>query len=320
MSISWYRLLALLILCFLVIFLSACVAPAPTPAPSTPAPTEPPLIIYVTPVPPTAAPTKTPVPAPTLAPLKLPGAVTEIAKGFGSPDDLALMPDGSVLFSDEGNGTVNRITTTGQVIPLINHLQVPEGIVVLPDGSLLIVEQGKNRLLQMRFNSDNPLSTFLQFENTTGQEGVDNIARDAATGDLIIPDAPNGRVLRVSADGKTTRVIATGLQRPASAAVERDGSILIADELARAVKRIHSDGSIETLGNFASPDDVVVDSAGNIFVANLGDDSVRMVDPKTRAVTLIANARAPQGLVVDGDGNLIVTESTANRIIRIRIR
>ncbi len=294
-------------------FLSGC-ATTPTPVPPTPGPTQPPLVIYVTPVPPTAAPT------PTIGPVKLPAAITEIAKGFGSPDDLALMPDGSLLFSDEGNGTVNRITTNGQVIPLVDHLQVPEGIVVLPDGNLLIVEQAKNRILQMQFNSEHPLANWYELQNETSQEGIDNIARDPTNGDIIIPDAPNGRVLRVSADGKTTRVIGTGFRRPASAAVERDGSILIADEVAKAVKRIHPDGTVESLGNFESPDDVVVDAAGNIFVVNLGDGSVQMIDPKTRATTLITKLRVPQGIVVDAQGNLVVTDSAADQILRIRIR
>ncbi len=310
--------------------LSGCSRPVP--GGETRAPTLSPVVNTATLVPPTSAPiatqpptatlpppTPAPSPTPTVAALRLPATVTEIAKGFGSPDDLLWMPDGSFLFTDEGNGTLNRVMANGLVIPLVAQLQVPEGIVLLPDGNLLLVEQGKNQVLLMRFNSDQPLSPWYRLTNNTRQEGVDNIARDPASGDIIIPDSPNGRVLRVTADGQTTRVIATGLGRPVSAAIEADGSILIADETAKAVKRLRPDGTLQSIGTFATPDDVVVDRAGNIFVVSLDDGTVNMVDPKSGRATLLATLHAPQGIAVDADGNLIVTEATANRIVRIRI-
>ncbi len=230
------------------------------------------------------------------------------------------MPDGSILFSDIGNGTINQIARDGKVTTLLRGLEEPEGIVVLPDGAVIVAEQGKNRLLHFRPNAGQPATTWLALENKTGQPGVDGIVRDAATGDLIVPDSPNGRVLGVSADAQSVRVIATGLVRPTGAAVDRDRSIIVADEYGDAVLRVRADGRIESLGRFATPDDVAIDASGNLFVASLGDNSIRMIDARDGAVRLIANLRDPQGIIEDADGNLVVAESGLNRIVRLTLR
>ena len=258
--------------------------------------------------------------------LLLPPTINVLAKGFGGPDDLALLPDGSILFSDIGNGTINQIARDGTVTTLLRGLDEPEGIVVLPDGTLIVAEQGKNRLIHFRPNSGQPATTWLQLENKTSNAGVDGIARDPATGDMIIPDSPNGRVLRVSADAKNVRVIATGLTRPTGAAVARDGSVIVADEYGNAVVRLGADGRAESLGHFVMPDDVAIDAEGNIFVTSLGDNSVRMttvtsvIGATGGAVRWIANVRHPQGILVDADGNLVVAEAGLNRIVRLKIR
>lgn len=230
------------------------------------------------------------------------------------------MPDGTILFSDVGNGTINRISQDGKVTTLLRGLSEPEGIVLLPDGALIVAEQGRNRLIHFRPNTDQPPTNWLDLENKTGKMGVDGITLDAANGDVIVPDSPNGRILRVGADGKNVRVVATGLTRPTGAAIERDGSLIIADEYGNAVKRIRLDGRVESLGRFATPDDVAIDAAGNIFVASLGDDSIRMIDARDGAIRFVASINNPQGLLLDRSGNLVVTEAGLNRIVRLTIR
>lgn len=311
-----------LILSFL--FLSACAAPTPPALTSTATPSA---TATVAPSPTRAVaftPTLTLTPTPSA--LRFPPTITELAKGFGGPDDLALLPDGSILFSDIGNGTINQIARDGKVTTLLRGLKEPEGIVVLPNGALIIAEQDKNRLLLFRPGSGQPATMWLALENKTGNAGVDGIARDPATGDIIVPDSPNGRVLRVSADAQSARVIATGLVRPTGAAVARDGSItkvtsvIVADEYGNAVVRLRPDGGTQSLGHFATPDDVVIDASGDVFVASLGDNSVRVIDAHGGVRRWIANLRDPQGIIVDADGNLIVAETGLNRIVRLKIR
>ncbi len=135
----------------------------------------------------------------------------------------------SIYISDVQDQTIKEYTQDGNLQTLISGLSEPEGMVVLPDGSLIIAEQGTNRLV--RYDpTTKVLSLFLTLHNTTGQDGVDGIAYDLKTQTIIVPDSPNGNVLRVSLDGKTVSEIAHGFARPTGAWVEADGSILVVDE------------------------------------------------------------------------------------------
>src|SRR5512147_2734497 len=153
-------------------------------------------------------------PVPPALNLTNPRTVT-LAKGFSNPDDILLAPDGSLLVSDIGDGTVKQVSPDGSVKVLVSGLSVPEGIVILPDGSLVIAEQGKNRLV--RFDpAAQMLTPFLKLKNQTGQDGVDGIALDArekGAESIIIPDSPNGILWRSSLDGKTLTKIASGFAR-----------------------------------------------------------------------------------------------------------
>jgi len=157
----------------LTLFMFALVAGCAAPTLLAPAPT----------AAPSATATAMPSPAPTITAmpfpgLRLPPTVTELAKGFGGPDDLARMPDGTILFSGVGNGTINQIERDGNVTTLLRGRQEPEEIVVLPAGALIIAEQGKDRLVYFRPRSGQPATTWPQLENKTGKPGVDGTRRD----------------------------------------------------------------------------------------------------------------------------------------------
>ena len=154
-------------------------------------------------------------------------------------------------------------------------------------------------------------------ENKTSHAGVDNIILDAKSMTLIIPDSPNGRVLRASLDGRQVSVIAGGFVRPTGAAVEQDGSILIVDEDGNSLKRIRPNGSVELIASLPVPDDVVVDDNGVIYVVTLGDSAVYRFRPGAPGEVLMRGLAGPQGLLLDRAGNLVVTDTGHSRLISI---
>ena len=202
---------------------------------------------------------------------------------------------------------------------ILSDLVEPEGMVILPDGSMVIAEQGKNRLVRYDLSTQT-LMPFLDLTNTTGQAGVDDIIWDASSQTIVVPDSPNGNILRVSPDGKTVTQVASGFARPTGAWVEPDGSLLVVDENGNSLERIHTDGSIEKLAALSIPDDVIEDGSGDILVVTLGDNAVHLILKGTNQdVTLAARLSGPQGIIFGADGNLIVTDPGNHRLVELVI-
>jgi streptogramin lyase len=322
----------------LVLFSAACQPVRPGPVSTvSPTPSDPPSAAItqaasLTPFP--VAPSRTPAstasptapvqdtPSPTLAPPRNLG-VTVLASGLPQPDDLLLGSDGSIYISDVTDGAVHRLASDGTLTVLVGGLDEPEGMVELADGSFVIAEQGRNRLVHFD-PAANRLTPFLNLTNKTAQTGVDGIALDSvspAAPAILIPDSPNGALLRASLDGKQVRVIAAGFDRPTDAWPEPDGSILVADENAGTIARLRPDGARTVLSRAPLYDDVIADTAGNIYAISITQGAVHWIDPATGADTLLVKGlSSPQGLCFDTSGSLIVTESTRHRVIRIRIR
>jgi glucose/arabinose dehydrogenase len=245
-----------------------------------------------------------------------------LASNLDDPDDLALAPDGSIYFSDAQDGTVTRLTTDGQLLTVVSGLNVPEGIVLLPNGLLIVAEQGWNRLDQYD-PVTNRLTWFVRLVNETTREGVDGIAldnHDPSTVTVIIPDSPNGTLLRASLDGQKVTLIAKGLGRPTGAWTEADGSILVTDENANALLRIHPDGTTEKIVGLPVPDDVVEDQAGNIFVCTLGDGAVHWISAASGEDAILAKGFInPQGIILDPQGDLVVTDPGHHQLVKLLI-
>jgi sugar lactone lactonase YvrE len=132
-----------------------------------------------------------------------------------------------------------------------------------------------------------------------------------------VPDSPNNRLLALSLDGQTLRVIARGFQRPTGAAILPGGDILVAAEFGNAIYRVTPAGKSTRIATMYQPDDVVVDAQGMAYVNSLGG-AIYKVDPNTgKRTTLLTGLKLPHGLDVDPQGNLVIAEAGRNRIFRL---
>ena len=255
------------------------------------------------------------------------------------------------------------------------RLGFPEGVVVDAAGNLYIADSGNHRVRRVDragvittvagtgvwgYSGDGGPATGAQFR---GPEGV---AVDGA-GNLYIADSGNHRVRRVDRAGVITTVAGMGvwgysgdggpatnaqLTWPADVAVDRLGNLYIVDRENYRVRRVDPAGVITTVagtgvaghsgdgGPAASsrlnaPEGVVVDAAGNLYIADSGNHRVRRVD-RAGVITTVAgtgvwgysgdggpatNAQLtwPAGVAVDGASNLYVADTFNHRVRRLEL-
>lgn len=263
----------------------------------------------------TLTPTATHPPHYTLVPL---------AHGAGNPDDVTLDLQGRVVFTDSVSGQVFRVEADGHVTQIASGLPAPEGVLVEPDGSLLVAAQGTQGHITDKIVHLTPgtgtSTVFASFTNTTGNVGLDGISRDARTGDILAADSPNGKVYRISADGKQKTLLASGFIRPVDAISDAAGNVYVADEYGSRVSVIAPDGGVRTLAHLSLPDDLAFDGDGTLLVTLLGNNTLVRLDAHSgRVLATIANdLHEPQGLAVDVAGNIYISEETANTVIELK--
>ncbi|WP_157557744.1 SMP-30/gluconolactonase/LRE family protein [Intrasporangium oryzae] len=249
---------------------------------------------------------------------------TTIYRGSAKPDDLVLDANGRLLFSDYTNGTISRLEQNGMATVLYRDLQGPEGLVLLADGTLVVAEEKTNRILAFAPGATTPhLLRTMPGRPTlvTCHQGTDGIAWDASTGTLVIPDAPNGVVYRMSTDGSQLSTIAAGFVHPVGADVDAQGVVYIADECGGGIWRVARGGQRNLVATVGMPDDVALDHQGGIVVTDvhLVNHSVTRfaLDGSTRAVLARTGLAEPQGLLIDPRGHIFVADDRANLIIEL---
>ena len=134
--------------------------------------------------------------------------------------------------------------------------------------------------------------------------GIFGLALDAA-GNVYVGDALNSRVRKINADGIVSTFAGSG------GAGNADGAA--------------------TTATFRTPSGLVFDAAGNLYVTDAGNHNVRKITPAGVVTTLagsgiysstdgnglLSTFRAPSGIVVDGSGNLFVSDAEAHVIRKI---
>ena len=248
-----------------------------------------------------------------------------ILSGARRPDDLAFDPQGHLVFSDYYNGTVSRLNTDGSVTVLVSGVAGPEGIVFLPDGTMIIAEQRTNRILSLAPGARSPIVLRTLPGTPAGppcKDGVDGIALDPITKTLIVPDSPTGNVYRMGLDGQKLTLLASGIPRPVGAAVDQYGTVYIADECGGSLWTIAANGKIARMRGFGKLDDVALDSHGNILVIDLLPSIhalIRIRRSTGRRETLASRGFIePQGLVVDKNDDIFVSDDYANIIVEFK--
>ncbi len=193
---------------------------------------------------------------------------------------------------------------------------------------------------------------------TSAQLGqVMGVAVDGA-GNVYIADSESQRIWKVTTDGAITTVAGNGgyggyggyggdggratralLFNPLGVAVDAQGNVFIADADNDRIRKVNAAGIITTIagdGDFNTysgdggpaveaqldyPRGVTVDGSGNLFLADTGNERVRMVTAAGVIGTVAGNTapwlRSPVAVAADGNGNVYVADDIGARVMKV---
>ena len=311
-----------------------------------------------------------------------------VAAELNFPEDVAIDGSGYLYIADTANhrirrvdlsGTITTITGTGEKGfsgdggPAVSaQLSGPKGVAVDGVGNLYIADTENHRIRRV-----DPSGTITTIAGTGGNgfsgDGGPAVAAELnfpedvaidATGSLYIADAGNNRIRRIDSSGMITTVAGTGqkgfsgdggpavsaqLSAPKGVSIDGSGNVYIADQEDLRIRRVDPSGTITTFAGTGEwgysgdngpavqarlrrPDGVAVDGSGNLYIADTWNGRIRRVDPSGTITTLAgtgrwgfsgdngpavqARLRNPDGVAVDGSGNLYIAD-TGNHRIRI---
>lgn len=204
-------------------------------------------------------------------------------------------PDGKLWVSDTGNNRVVifEANAAGELVRAAGQIgdpfDTPIGVVVGPENDIFVVDSGNNRV--RRFDAA------LAHQADFGAAGAGPAQFDRPRGIAIVQRV---EPLLLVADTGNNRV----------QIVKRDGSF---------VKELTTAGGTA----LAAPEDVAVDSRGNIYIADTGNDRIVQFDSAdtfVRAITIAAHGLSfgePCGIFIDDQDKLLVTDRSRNSVFRV---
>jgi sugar lactone lactonase YvrE len=247
---------------------------------------------------------------------------------------IAFDPSGNMFIADAGNNVIRRVDAITQVITTIAGTGVPG------------------------YSGDNGPAVGAQLQRPT------HVVFDRS-GDLYITDALNERVRKVDTNtGIITTVAGNGragfsgdggpatsaeLNFPDGVGLDGSGNVYIGDPLNNRIRRLNvttgiittaagtgttgysGDGGLATNAELDFPSRPAVDAAGNIYIADSGNNRVRRVDAITGVIVTIAGTGVagysgdagqagnadlddPLSVTVDTMGNLYIGDINNERI------
>lgn len=254
---------------------------------------------------------------------------TGTSASFSSPAAVAVDSADNVYVADYGNNEIRKITSAGVVTTFAGQINPgaadgtgiaasfyhPSGVALDPSGQYLYVADTLNN----------------------------EIRKITTSGAQVTTLAGSGPTMPGSADGLGT---AASFNAPKGVAVDSSGNIYVADTNNNEIRKVDSSrtvttpagsttqGSADGTGSAASfnlPSALAVDAAGNVYVADSGNNEIRMVTTAGVVTTLAgsttpgsadgtgaaAQFNSPGGIVVDSSGNLFVGDFNNNEIRKL---
>jgi sugar lactone lactonase YvrE len=275
---------------------------------------------------------------------------------FSDPFGVASASDGAVFIADGGAANrIRRIAPDGTVTTVAaseGGFDAPSGLAFDPSGALYVADTGNNAI--RRVAPDGTVTTiagsgaagYLDGPAAEAQfNGPVGIAVDKS-GRIFVADTYNDRIRVIDPSAQVWTLAGTGhpgamdgraveasFDTPSGIAVDKAGTIFVADTGNGAVRAIAPDGTVTTVGPL--PDDGLFRPIG---IAAAGDRVLYVTDDRGRIVEIVPGVRARvlagsrpgfadgdgqtarfrslAGIAASGPGRLVVCDSR-NALVRV---
>ena len=315
------------------------------------------------------------------------------ASRLDNPSGVAVDGAGNVFIADEDNHRIRKVDAAGVISTVAGtgelgigefggdggpatqaQLHDPSGVAVDGAGNVFIADTDNNRIRKV--DGAGVISTVAG----TGQGGFGGFSGDGGpataswldypggvavdgAGNVFIADGSNNRIRKVDAAGVISTVAGTGerefggdggpavqaqLNEPGGVAVDGAGNVYIADRGNNRIRKVDAAGVISTVAGTGErgfggdggpavqaalfyPSGVAVDGAGNVYIADRGNNRIRKVDAAGIISTVAGTGQGgfggdggpavqaalsyPSGVAVDGAGNVYIADR-GNHLVR----
>jgi len=220
---------------------------------------------------------------------------------------LSVQTNGEIIYSD-GSGNIIRVDSDGMnAITLATGFGDVYETAIQTDGKILVADYTNNDIIRLDANGMNAVSLGTSFSQPQGVE-------IQADGTILVADSGNNAIKRMNADGANVVTLNSGFVNPKDVGVQADGRIIILDD--SGIKRMDTDGSnIVTLisGSF---DKFAIESTGTIVAVNSSNQTVsRFIEgSSSNRVAVDVTVLTPE-IDVKGNGVSIANGETSISIV-----